>query len=131
MREIIIPVKNRPGALAEVTQALADAEVNIEEIDAESIEKKGVIIITVDRYDTALQVLNRAGFQAITEDAIVLKLANEPGALAQIARRLQEAQINIHSLRIAQRVGPRSLVTLVTDNQARAGELLAEFRISL
>ncbi len=131
MREIIIPVRNRPGAVAEVTATLANAEINIEDMDAEAVHDEGVIIITVDRYDAALQELSRAGFEAITEDAIVLKLRNEPGALAQIAKRLQDAEINIRSLRIAQCIGPNSLVTLVADDQAGARELLSEFAVSL
>lgn len=131
MKEIIIPVQNRPGVVADVTEALAAAGVNIEEMDAEAAVDNGVIIITVDRYDDALRALNGAGFQAITEDAIVLKLRNEPGALALIARKMKDAEINIRSLRIAQRLGRDSLVTLVTDRQDAARVLLSDVTVSL
>jgi len=131
MKQIIIPVRNRPGVVAEVSQTLADAEVNIEEMDAEAAVENGIITITVDHYDRALQALARAGFQAISEDAIVLKLQNEPGALARIARRLQDEQINIRSLRIAQRLGHSSLVTLVTDRQEDARQLLKDVSVSI
>lgn len=130
MKEIIILVRNRPGAVAEVSQTLADAGVNIEELDAEAAVENGVITLTVDKYDLALHVLNEAGFRAISEDAIVLRLKDEPGALARIASRLQEEQINIRSLRIAQRLGKDSLVTLVTDRQEEARLLLADLTVS-
>lgn len=131
MKEIIIPTPNRPGVVADVSQALADAGVNINEMDAHATEESGVIIITVDRYDEALRALNAAGFDAITEDAIVLKLCNEPGALAKVARRLTDAGINIRSLRIAKHLGDNSLVTLVTDRQDAVRGLLGDIVVSL
>ncbi len=131
MKEIIIPVPNRPGIVAEVSGALAAVGVNIEEMDAGAANESGVIIITVDRYDDALRALNAAGFSAISEDAIVLKLVNEPGALAKVARRLGDAGIGIRSLRIAKHLGKTSLVTLVTDDQEEVRRILGDIIISL
>ncbi len=132
MKQIVIPVPDRPGVVAEVTEALAAAGVNIEDLDAEGASATGVIILNVDRYDEALRALRDAGFRAITEDALVLRLHNEPGALAKIARRLSDAEINIRSLRIARRVGGGDvLVTLVADRQEIARELLRDCLVSL
>ncbi len=131
MKQIIIPVPDRPGVVAEVSDALAAAGVNIEDLDAEGAADKGVIILNVDRYDEALRALHEAGFRAITEDALVLKLRDEPGALARVARRLADAQINIRSLRIARRLGGQVLVTLVADRQDEARRLLADCLVAL
>ena len=79
----------------------------------------------------AIRALSTAGFRAITEDAIVLKLRNEPGALAKVARRLKDADISIRSLRIAKHMGRNSLVTLVTDDQDAVRKLLGDIVISL
>ena len=131
MKQIIIPVPDRPGVVADVSEALAAAGVNIEDMDAEGAADKGVIILSVDHYDVALRALQEAGFGAITEDALVLQLFNEPGALAKVARRLGEASINIRSLRIAKHLGSETLVTLVTDREEEARELLRDCLVSL
>jgi len=131
MKQIIIPVPDRPGVVADVTEALAAAGVNIEDLDAEGAADKGVIILNVDRYDAALRALQEAGFRAITEDALVLKLLDEPGALAKVARRLGDASINIRSLRIAGRLGNEVLVTLVADRQDEARELVRDCLVAL
>lgn len=131
MKQIVIPVPDRPGVVADVSESLATAGVNIEDMDAEGAADKGVIILTVDRYDAALRALQESGFRAITEDAIVLRLANESGALAKVARRLGEASINIRSLRIAKHHGSETLVTLVTNHQAEARDLLRDCVVTL
>ena len=131
MKQIVIPVPNRPGVVADVSEALGAAGINIEEMDAEGAVDNGVIILMVDHYDAALRALQEAGFQAISEDALVLKLLNEPGALAKVARRLEHASINIRSLRIAKHLGGNTLVTLVTDRQDEAREILRDCLVSL
>ena len=125
MKEILIPVKNAPGTLADVSQTLARAEVNIESLAAEVLGESGIIVLRVDRYDAAVRALSEAGFRVVTEDALVLDLENRPGSLADVARRLTEARIGIRSLRILERCGQRSLVTLVADDPGAAREILA------
>lgn len=125
MREIIIPVANPPGTLADVTQTLAAANVNIETIEATVLGENGVIVLRVDRYDDALRTLSDAGYRAVSEDALVLDLENRPGSLAAVAKRLRDANIGIRSLRIVDRSDRRSLVTLVADDPAAARRMLA------
>jgi len=132
MKQIIIPVPDRPGVVAEVSEALGAAGVNIEDLDAEGADENGVILLTVDRYDDALRALHEAGYRAITEDALVLRIRNEPGALAKVARRLGEASINIRSLRIAKHLGGgETLVTLVAERPEEARELLRDCLVAL
>ena len=125
MKEIIIPVENAHGTLASVSETLAGAEINIELIEARVLGAHGIIVLRVDRYDAALRTLSDAGYRAVTEDALVLDLENRPGSLAEVARRLADARIGIRSLRIVERTGERSLVTLVADDQSAARRVLA------
>ncbi len=126
MKEIIIPVKNAPGTLAAVSETLACARVNIEFIEARVLGERGIIVLRVDRYDAALRTLSDAGYRAVTEDALVLDLENRPGSLAEVARRLADARIGIRSLRIVERAGERSLVTLIADDPDAARRVLSD-----
>ncbi len=126
MKEITVLVDNRSGVLADISATLADRGVNIETIDGEAAESRGIIRLTVDQYDEALSALRDRGFQAISEDALLIRLKDESGALAKAAARFKDADINIRSLRILRREGGYALVTLVTEDNDAARELVAD-----
>lgn len=126
MKEITVVVDNRAGMLADLSEALAGRNVNIESIDGEAAESRGIIRLTVDKYDEALSALRDGGFQAISEDALLIRLKDESGALARAAARFKDADINIRSLRILRREGGYALVTLVTENNDAARELVGD-----
>lgn len=126
MKQITVVVDDRPGMLAILTEALAKRHVNIESIDGESAPHCGVLNLCVDRYDEALIALRDAGFQAVSEDALLIRIEDRPGALAQIAARFAHAALNIRSLRILRREGGSSLVALVSDDNQAASELVSD-----
>lgn len=130
MKQITVIVDDHPGILADVSLALAERRINIETLDGESAAHTGVITLTVDRYDEALVALRDAGFQAISEDALVLRLPDEAGALARYSKRFKEAGINIRSMRIVRRESGYSLVTLVTDDNDAAVPLIRDVLVS-
>lgn len=130
MNQIIVISEDRPGVMAEISEALAAANVNIETLAAETIGGTGVAILTVDRYDEALQALARTPFQAISEDAIVVQLDDKPGELARITRRFKDAQINLRSVRIIRRQGNKCLVALGTERTEEALELTKDVRVT-
>lgn len=130
MKEITVVVDNRAGILADLSEALAARGVNIESIDGEAAESRGVIRLSVDNYDEALSALRDSGFQAISEDALLIRLKDESGALARAAARFKDAGINIRSLRILRREGGYALVTLVTENNEAARNLVFDVLVS-
>lgn len=126
MKQITVVVSNAPGQLADVTQVLAAHDVNIEEINAERMDELGVITMAVDRYDDALRALSEAGYQAISQDALVIRIEDRPGALARIATRFKEAGINLRSMHIIHREDGASLVSIVTADNPRAEPLVRD-----
>lgn len=130
MKQITILTDDRPGILAEICEALAAENINLESMDAETHMHHGVIIITVDKYDKALHVLRNASFQAVSENAILIKLEDKPGALAQIAKRFKDANINLKSLRILRRDGADSIVAITPENNLKeAAKLVRDVHI--
>ena len=108
------------GVIADVTSVLADAGINVETINTEIAGERGAIILTVDDYDHALYALNRAGFKAVGDDALVIRLPDQPGALAGVAGSLKEAGVNIESMHILSRQAGYAMIALKTDNHAAA-----------
>ena len=121
---IVIMVDNEVGVIADITGALAEEAINIESLNTESAGDRGAIILTVDRYDHALYVLNQAGFKAVGDDALVIRLPDQSGELAAVADRLKQAGVNIRSMHILGRQDGHAMVALTTDNGTRATQAI-------
>ena len=130
MKQITIVGESDPGLLARVSEILAARGINIETLDAETVQDHGIVIFTVDRYDEALAALRDAGVHAVSEDAIVIRIADEPGALARISRRFDDAGIRLRSVRIIRRNEGWGLVALSTERTERALDLVRDVLIS-
>jgi hypothetical protein len=127
MKQIHIVGINRIGLIADLTEALAQAEINIESVDAEEVGDNAVVVLNVDQYDQTLQCLRDIqGIQIVTEDAILVKLKNQPGALAKIARRFTDAGISVRSVRFIERDDDFALVAISTDRTEAALALVAD-----
>lgn len=127
MKQItIITPADRPGTLADIAERLAARGVNIVDIDATDDHAHGVILLQAEPYDQALRALADGGYQAMSEDVLVIRIKDEPGALAKIAARFRDPPINIRAMKIVRRDGGWASVALSTDNNDGAKGLLAD-----
>ena len=116
---IVVMANNQVGVIADITAVLANAGINLESIDTESSGEQGAVILTTDNSDRALYVLNQAGYKAVGDEVLVLRLRDEPGSLAQVAEKLKQAGVNIQSMHILNRHGGYAMIALTTDDRAR------------
>lgn len=126
MKQIAVFVPNECGIAATIASLLAKRGVNIEELDIDAVEDHGLIVLTVDLYDEALRALRDHGFKAITQDALLIKLEDKPGALAVIAVRLKDAGLDLRSMHIHRRENGCAFATLVTSNNKMAAIVLQD-----
>ena len=124
MNRIIVMARNEIGVISDISMALANEGINIETISAEGLDEKGIITLTTDAYDDALRALTDAGFKTVSDDSLVLRLPDEPGALAKVAERFKHAGVNIQSLHIVERRGGHTIVALSADDRAKAETLV-------
>lgn len=92
--EFAIKLSDRPGQLAELTDALAG--IQLRGIAAQ----KGVVgLLVADKDKTrARNALRRAGYRATERTAMEMRLQDRPGSLARSARRFGKAKVNITSV---------------------------------
>lgn len=131
MKQLTVLVPNTLGQLAKISEALAAHGVNIEDFDVESHGVDGLISLTVDKYDAALRALRDAGYKAVTQDTLLIRLVDKPGALAAMAVRLKDAGIDLRSMHIIRRAENVSIASLVTDDNRRAADLLKDVLIEM
>ena len=116
---IVVMADNQVGVIADITAVLANAGINLESINTEANSEHEAVVLTTDNSDHALYVLNQAGYKAVGDEVLVLRLRDEPGALAKVAENLKQAGVNIQSMHILNRHGGYAMIALTTNDRAR------------
>jgi hypothetical protein len=87
---------NKPGVLAQVTQALADEKINIVAMTLVDSQEHGVLRFVTDDGDAIREVLKQLNLPMTETEVLCLELSNRPGALADVAGLLGKNHININ-----------------------------------
>jgi hypothetical protein len=100
MKDLTIELENRPGALAEMGDALGRAGVSIEGGGAFVINDRGVAHFLFADAAAARRALEAAGIRVLAERDVLVQRLNqaEPGQLGKISRLMADAGVNIETL---------------------------------
>jgi hypothetical protein len=93
--QLALFLANQPGALANVCDALAKAEINILALTISDTVDHAVVRMIVSDTDLALSIFEEHGTLVIENEVLLIEIDNQPGKLAAIAHRLAEVEINI------------------------------------
>ena len=94
-KQLAIFLDNRPGMLARVADALAEAKINIYAITTSDTVDHSVIRLVLSDYRRAMHVFEEHGTLVVEDDVLMVEGSNKPGEMARIAHKLAEAKINI------------------------------------
>jgi hypothetical protein len=94
-KQLAIFLDNRPGTLARVADAFAEAGVNIYAITTSDTVDHSVIRMVVSDYRKAMHLFEEHGALVVEDDVLMIEGSNKPGELARIAHKLAAARINI------------------------------------
>lgn len=124
-KQLAIFLDNRPGTLARVADALAEAKINIYAITTSDTVDHSVIRLVVSDYRRALHVFEAHGALVVDDDVVMLEGSNKPGEMASIARRLADAKINIeYCYSATPPEAKKGLMILRVSNPAKAMKVL-------
>jgi len=124
-KQLAIFLDNRPGMLARVADALAEAKISIYAITTSDTVDHAVIRMVVSDYRRALQLFEEHGTLVVEDDVLMFEGSNKPGEMARIAHKLADAKINIEYCYSA--TPPRAkqgLLILRVSNPAKALKVL-------
>jgi hypothetical protein len=94
-KQLAIFLDNRPGTLARLADALAEASINIYAITTSDTVDHSVIRLVVSDYQKALHLFEQHGTLVVEDDVLMIEGSNKPGELARIAHALAQSRINI------------------------------------
>ena len=95
IRQLSVFLENKTGRLAEFTQILSDAKINISALSIADTESYGVIRMIVDQPDQAFQVLKQKGISAHFTEVLGIAIPDEPGSLSKILKHLSDEGISV------------------------------------
>ena len=102
LKDLSVSLEDRPGTLADAAEALGKAGINVEGICGFPVAGRGVAHILVEDAAKARKALEGAGAKVQGErDVLVLDVADRPGTLGQIARKLAKAGVNLNLVYLA------------------------------
>lgn len=100
MKDLSIALENRPGALAEMGEALGRAGVSIEGGGAWVVHGEGAAHFLFEDGAAARSALEAAGIKVLAVRDVLIQTLNQsqPGQLGKLTRRLAQAGVNIEVL---------------------------------
>ena len=102
--DLVIEIENTPGALAEVAAAISDAGVNISAATCLGPAQTAELHILVPHPEAAKHAL-AISHLAITRqrEVVVVDVTDRPGELADLARRIARAGVDLDLVYVATR----------------------------
>jgi hypothetical protein len=96
-KDLSVLLEDRPGALADLGEALGKAGINIGGMCGVAGDGKGVVHILVQDPSSARRVLNAIGIRVPEErDVLILDVQDRPGELGKMCRKIANAGVNIN-----------------------------------
>jgi hypothetical protein len=95
VEQLSLFIVNRPGTLAAVCDALAEARVNIYGLSIADATDHAVVRMVVSDPRKALHVFEAHGTLAVESDVLMIENENRPGMLSRIASTLAIHKVNI------------------------------------
>ena len=100
MKDLTILLEDRPGALAEMGEALGRAGVSIEGGGAWVVAGEGIAHFLFKDGTTARQALEVAGIRVTAEREVLVQRLKQavPGQLGLLTRQMAEANVNVEAI---------------------------------
>jgi hypothetical protein len=102
--DLVIEVRNEPGALARVAQAISDAGVNIAAATCLGANERAELHILVPNAEPVRHALALSSLAVTSErEVVVVETDDRPGALAELATKVAAGDVNIDLVYVATR----------------------------
>ena len=123
-RQFVVQLKNQPGSLAVLAEALAARGVDLRAIGGGGIGDSGHVIMTTADDDATRIVLDERGYTYIEGESILAEVDDRPGGMARLARALADADVNIYGHLFLGRWGDHATFAFDVDDPETARPIL-------
>ncbi|MBQ4568302.1 MAG: ACT domain-containing protein [Desulfovibrio sp.] len=125
--QISVFLENRAGRLAEVTDTLAQAGINIRALSLADTSDFGILRLIVCDHEKAKAVLKEKGFTLGRTSVVAVEVPDQPGGLNSVLELVSANGINVEYMyALAQRISDNAVMIFRFDKVEQAADLLEE-----
>lgn len=98
VKQLSIFLANRPGALARISESLAEKGINIKAMTVSDTVDHAVVRLVLSEPDRGQEVLEDGNLLVVDNPVVEVPLDSRPGVLSHLAGKLSAAGLNIEYL---------------------------------
>ncbi len=127
MTEVTVVAKDRVGLLADISEALGKKGVNIESVSVEASGRTAIVHLGLGERADARDILTEQGFRVTDRSELLVKLADRPGELAKVSRKLADKKISIRRVFILDADKNQKILSVETSDNTAAKKVLKDY----
>ena len=132
IRQLSIFIENKPGRVAQVTEVIAKAKVDIRALSIADTSNFGILRLIVNKPDEAVDALKKANITVSITSVIDIGIDDSPGEFSNVARILADKGIEIEYMyAFIGRDKNRAFVILKVEQEDKASEVLKRNNVSI
>jgi len=102
----------------------------VQDFTGSTLGDTAVLTLTVGPYKRAFRLLSDAGYRVVASEHLLIRLERHPGALAELSRRLAEADVDVRGMHIVNQDDKAGIVALETVDHEKARKILRDLLVS-
>jgi hypothetical protein len=126
MIAFLIELENKAGAVADVTEAIAERGINVTGGAGIGAGSTGHVALTTNDEAATRRVLLGRGYKFREIEIVPLTVADTPGTFARACRALADAKINIEAAFPMGGTSDRNTIAFATDDPTKARTILGQ-----
>ncbi len=95
IKQISVFIENKKGRLAQVTNILGEANINIHALSIADTTDFGILRLIVSDFEKTRDVLKNNGYTVKITDVVAVALENTAGSLANVLKQLEDEGISV------------------------------------
>ncbi len=127
MNAFIVDLKNKPGEFATLAETIAGKGINLTGFTGATCGQSGSVALMTNDEPGTRRVLGDGSWNFRELEVVTAAIADQPGSLAQVVRKLANANVNIEAAVPTGMSDRKVHIGFVTDNPAKAKEALGEW----
>lgn len=127
IQQLSVFIENKPGRLAEITEVLAGAQVDIRAISVADTSDFGILRVIVDKPQAAVDALKGHGMTVSLTNVIAVGIDDTTGSFAKVVRLLSDLGFDLEYMyAFISRDKGKAFVIIRVDRGQQAAEALRE-----
>ena len=132
VKQVSIFLENETGRLADLTEILAENNVDLNAVTIAETGEYGILRCIVQNPEEAVAALSGKGFMASITEVLAVAIENKPGAVNQVLQALADAGIGVKYIYSPiQSAKGEAAITMKTTDQKRAETILKNAGVKL